>query len=476
MTELVKDKIVIIDDDVTILELLDSYLKNQGYEVICFQSAIEALQAFNPEGNSSFDSNGIDVVISDIKMPHMDGLEFTVKLLEYRKDIPIILMTAFGSIETAVEAIRMGAFDYIIKPFKLVEFLVNIERAKAHRKLDSDNNALRKELTRSHNMENMIGKSKEMQAIFDLINRVAKVNTNVLITGESGTGKELVAQAIHQKSERNQKPFIAINCAAIPETLLESELFGHAKGAFTGATQRKLGLFEEAEGGTIFLDEIGDMNMNLQAKLLRVIQEKQVRCVGENTSRDLDVRIITATHKNLRLAMKEGHFREDLFYRLNIIQIEIPPLRNRKEDIPALAEYFLKKYSASNKLNVKGFTKKAMLKLMSMRWDGNVRELANAIERASILCASNHIEDQDIPSPCEDNLFLQNSIQDFPTLEEMERRYVELVLDKTGFRKDKAAEILGINRRTLYRKEQEYGLYKNEQEVSDILTEDALKE
>ncbi len=458
MGNFTKHKIVIIDDDLTILNLLEGYLKNQGYEVICFQSAIESLQAFSPDGTLSLDTNEIEVVISDVKMPHMDGLEFTVKLLELRKDIPIILMTAFGCIETAVEAIRMGAFNYIIKPFKLVEFLVNIERAMAHRKLNSDNTTLRKELSHSHSMENMIGKSREMQVVFDLINRVAKVNTTVLITGESGTGKELVARAIHQKSERSQKPFIAINCAAIPETLLESELFGHSKGAFTGANQRKIGLFEEAEGGTLFLDEIGDMNMNLQAKLLRVIQEKQVRAVGENTSRDLDVRIITATHKNLRQAIKEDRFREDLFYRLNIIQIEIPPLRDRKEDIPALAEYFLKKYSATNKVNVKGFTKKAMLKLVSLRWDGNVRELANAIERASILCASTQIDEQDIPSPYEDNLFLQNSAKDFPTLDLLERRYVELVLDKTGYRKDKAAEILGINRRTLYRKEQEYGL------------------
>jgi two-component system response regulator HydG len=299
-----------------------------------------------------------------------------------------------------------------------------------------------------------------MKSIFDLVQRVSGASSNVLITGESGTGKEMIAQAIHQSGPRAGKPFVAINCTAIPENLLESELFGHAKGSFTGAIQRKRGLFEEANGGTIFLDEIGDMNVLLQSKLLRVIQERKIRAVGENNAIDVNVRIIAATHKDLRLAMKEGRFRDDLFYRLSVIPIQIPPLRHRTEDIPLLAEHFLRKYASTNQSKVKGFTKRAIQKLLSLKWEGNVRELENVVERAVVLCGDQLVDEADLPTSesTTPESFFGEATNDFPTLGKLEERYVRLILEKTAGRKDKASQILGINRRTLYRKEREYGL------------------
>jgi two-component system response regulator HydG len=329
-----------------------------------------------------------------------------------------------------------------------------------HRKLQRDNTALRQEVKRAWSVSGIIGKSPGMKAVFDLVNRVSQATANVLVTGESGTGKEMVARAIHESGPRARKPFVAINCTAIPETLLESELFGHAKGSFTGAIQRKRGLFEEADGGTLFLDEIGDMNVQLQSKLLRVIQEKKVRAVGENMDKSVDVRIVAATHKDLKAAIKDGRFREDLYYRLSVIPIVIPPLRHRKEDIPLLAEHFLKKYAATNNLKVKGFTKRAMGKLVGLRWDGNVRELENVVERAVVLAMNPLIDEADIPSSSAANAeqFFGGATDDFPTIDQLEKRYIQVVLEKTAGRKDKAAQILGINRRTLYRKEREYGL------------------
>lgn len=457
-----KGRIVVVDDDGEMRSLLKDYLENAGFAVSPFSTATEALAALGPSGNLSADreDGDIDVIISDIRMPQMDGLEFSTQLQRVRPEIPVILITAFGSIETAIEAMRRGAFHYVVKPFKLAEMGVNVDRALEHRKLQRDNTALRKEVKRTWTIGNVIGKSPEMKAVFDLVNRVSQATANILITGESGTGKEVVARAIHEGGPRATKPFVAINCTAIPETLLESELFGHAKGSFTGAIHRKRGLFEEAEGGTLFLDEIGDMNISLQSKLLRVIQERKVRAVGENIARDVDVRIIAATHKDLKLAIKEGRFREDLYYRLSVIPITIPPLRNRKEDIPLLAEHFLKKYAAMNNLKVKGFTKRAMSKMMSLKWEGNVRELENFVERAVVLCEGTLIDEKDIPAQEVESAeqFFGRATGDFPTVAQLEERYIRLVLEKTGGRKDKASQILGINRRTLYRKEREYGL------------------
>ncbi len=457
-----KGRIAIVDDDQEMRSLLEDFLNSEGYSVTTFPVATDALKALAADGTlgPEKEEGDLDLVISDIQMPQMSGLEFTTQLRTLRPEIPIILITAFGSIETAVEAMQRGAFRYVVKPFKLAEMAVNIECAVEHRRLQRDNTALRREIKRSWTLGEVVGKSAGMKEVYDLVNRVAQATANVLVTGESGSGKEMVARAIHQNGPRATRPFIAINCTAIPETLLESELFGHAKGSFTGAIQRKRGLFEEAEGGTLFLDEIGDMNVALQSKLLRVIQERKVRPVGDNITRDVNVRIIAATHKDLKAAIKDGRFREDLYYRLSVIPIVIPPLRQRKEDIPLLAEHFLRKYCATNNAKIKGFTKRGMTKLVELRWEGNVRELENVIERAVVLSTQPLIDEGDIPSPETVNAeqFFSNSTSDFPTLEQLETRYIQVVLDKTAGRKDKAAQILGINRRTLYRKEREYGL------------------
>jgi DNA-binding NtrC family response regulator len=455
-------RIVIVDDDGEMRALLGDFLSKQGYEITPFKLATEALAALSPKGELArgTERGDLDLILSDIKMPEMDGLEFTSRIQGLRPEVPVILMTAFGSIETAIEAMKRGAYHYIVKPFKLAEIDVSVKRACEHRALQRENVVLRQELKQNWALGGVIGKSPGMRSVFDLVQRVSQATANVLITGESGTGKEMIARAIHENGARAKKPFIAINCTAIPDTLLESELFGHAKGSFTGAIQRKRGLFEEASGGTLFLDEIGDLDVTLQAKLLRVIQEKKVRAVGENVARDVDVRLLAATHKDLKTAMKEGRFREDLFYRLSVIPIVIPPLRERKEDIPLLADYFLKKYSAANGAKVTSFTKKAIAKLMGLRWEGNVRELENVIERAIVLSPGPYIDDTDIPSGTEVSAeeFFSGATSDYPTIEQLEKRYIQLILEKTAGRKDKAAQILGMNRRTLYRKEREYGL------------------
>lgn len=471
-----KGRIIIVDDDREMRSLLDDFFSAQGCQVFAFETAFDALAALSPGGKHAVDQDAgdIDAIISDIKMPQIDGLDFTARLQILRPEIPVILITAFGSIETAIEAMKRGAFHYVVKPFKLAEMAVNLDRALEHRKLLRDNTALRQEVKRSWGMAGVLGKSPGMRAVFDLVSRVSQATANILITGESGTGKEMVARAIHETGPRARKPFVAINCTAIPESLLESELFGHAKGSFTGAIQRKRGLFEEAEGGTLFLDEIGDMNVALQSKLLRVIQERKIRAVGENTTHDVDVRIIAATHKDLKVAMKDERFREDLYYRLSVIPILIPPLRHRKEDIPLLAEHFLKKYAATNHSNVRGFTKRAISKLLEMRWEGNVRELENVVERAVVLASGSLLDEGDIPTQDGESIdaFFGNAVESFPTVEELERKYVLMVLQKTGGRRDKASQILGMNRRTLYRKLHDYGLATTEDTADTEAGED----
>ncbi len=466
-----KGRIVIIDDEQEMRSLLEDSLAADGYQVIAYSSAPAALAALAPGGALSVDqeSGDLDLIISDIKMPQMDGLEFTRLARELRPEIPVILITAFGSIETALEAMKLGAFHYVVKPFRLAEIAVLVQKALEHRRLTRDNSALVREMRQGWSLDGIIGKSASMHQVFDLVERVAQAQANVLITGESGTGKERVARAIHTRGPRAKAPFVAINCTAIPETLLESELFGHAKGAFTGAHQRKKGLFEEAEGGTLFLDEIGDMNVQLQAKLLRVIQEREVRAVGETQGRQVNVRIVAATHKDLKAAIREGLFREDLFYRLSVIPIVIPPLRHRREDIPLLADHFLRKYAASNQSKVSGFTRRAMTRLLGLRWEGNVRELENVVERAVVLCQGQWVDESDLPDPVPSTSedFFASGTRDFPTLEELELRYIRTVLEKTGGKKEQAAQILGINRRTLYRKEREAGWVREDSSLDD---------
>ncbi len=447
--------VLIIDDDAEMRRLLVDFLTGEGFKTSAYSSAKRALEDLT----SGPGSDRIDLVITDLNMPEMTGLDFIRRFKGLRSDVPVILITAFGSIETAIEAIRAGAYDYVVKPFKLAEISVTVGRALEVRQLQSENKVLRSELRRSQSFSGIIGKSSAMQDVFDLVRRVSQASANVLITGESGTGKEQVARAIHESGLRAKKPFVPINCTAIPESLLESELFGHAKGSFTGAHQRKKGLFEEAEGGTLFLDEIGDMNLALQAKLLRVLQERRIRAVGDTIDREINVRIIAATHKDLKAAIKNGGFREDLFYRLSVIPIVIPPLRHRRDDIPLLAEHFLRRFSAANGSKVEGFSPQALSKLMSMSWEGNVRELENVIERAVVLARGSVIEESDLPTASDDTVegFYGAISNQFLTFEELEKRYMRFVLDKTGGKKEKAAQILGINRRTLYRKEREFG-------------------
>lgn len=475
----IKHHILVIDDDNEMRSMVADFARREGYDVSEAALASEALDLLSGGGlpTDLHPEKGapIDLVITDLNMPGLSGIEFTEKFHALLPNVPVILITAFGSIETAIDAIRKGAFDYTTKPFKLNEMSVTIARALRYRDLHIENRRLQGEVDRSHSFAHIIGKSAGMREVFDLIKRVAPANANVLINGESGTGKERVARAIHDQGPRRSKRFVAINCTAIPESLLESELFGHAKGSFTGAAGRKRGLFEEADGGTIFLDEIGDMNQSLQAKLLRVIQERKIRAVGDTVDRDIDVRVIAATHKDLKQAIRNGGFREDLYYRLAVIPIVIPPLRHRREDIPLLAMHFLKKYADENKSKVAGFTKDAMAKLLSLPWEGNVRELENVVERAVVLAKGSEIESSDLPGSSEgdvESFFAATQSGTLPTLEEIEKRYIRFVLDKTGGKKEKAAQILGCNRRTLYRKEREYGFVDASEDHPDDVGDD----
>jgi two-component system response regulator HydG len=442
-----KGKILLVDDDIDLLELVRDQFKARGYTFVWKESADQALAAL---GGTDF-----DLVITDLRMPGMDGMEFVKRLKEISPKLPIILMTGHGSVEVAVRAIRAGAYDFALKPLNFTHLGVSIERALRTRKLERENEALRREAL---SFEGIVGRHPRMQQVFDLVTRVAPSAANVLITGESGTGKEIIARAIHAQSPRRDKPFVAINCSAIPDNLLESELFGYVKGAFTGASEKKLGLFEEASGGVLFLDEIGDLPLPLQAKLLRVLQERKIKRLGENQFRSVDVRIVAATHRDLKKAAAEKTFREDLYYRLCVIPIQVPALRERREDIPHLAQHFLAKFRALNGTSedrATCFTRAAMDRMLQHTWPGNVRELENAIERAVVLCSGQEIDVQDLPEPerlagSGPGLTFEPP-RDVMTLEEVSRRYIHYVLEQSGGVKDRAARALGIDRKTLYR-------------------------
>lgn len=453
--------VVVIDDDPQMRSLLIDHLELSNYYVQAFADGLEAMPFLM---GSEPKASQVDLILTDLRMPEMDGISILRQLKSLRPHLPIIIMTAHASVETAIEGLRKGAFDYITKPFKLAEISHAIEKAIHYGRLQRQNKTLASEIKKTWNKNEIVGKSSAIQAIFDLIERVAPAQSSILITGESGTGKEVVAKAIHSQGPRAKKPFIAINCTAIPDTLLESELFGHAKGSFTGATERKKGLFEEAEGGTLFLDEIGDLDIGLQAKLLRVLQERKIKPVGDTQTKDINVRIIAATHKDLKKSIVEKNFREDLYYRLSVIPIVVPPLRHRQEDIPLLAQHFLNKYTVLNIKLVTGFSFETMQKLIAMPWAGNVRELENLIERLVVLTKNSVIQDYEVPNSDEKNheSFYGQATEDSPTLEQLEKRYIQMILNKTASKKEKAAQILGINRRTLYRKEKEYGFVTNE--------------
>jgi two-component system, NtrC family, response regulator AtoC len=384
-------------------------------------------------------------------------------------DATVIMMSAYGTIDTAIEAMKLGAYDYISKPFKPDEIILTLKKAEERERLRKENELLRKEVQKEYSFKNIVSKNEKMLNIFEVIKKVAPYKSTILITGESGTGKELIAKALHYSSERSQRPFIPVNCGAIPENLLESELFGHVKGAFTDAIRTKKGLFEEADGGTLFLDEIGELPSQLQVKLLRVLQDGEIRRVGDSKSIQIDVRIIAATAKDLTKEVNENRFREDLFYRLNVLPIHIPPLRERKEDIPLLVPHFINKYSESMNKNVVGITSKALDVLMNYKWYGNVRELENTIERAIVLTDRENIEFENLPIEIQN---FQDQIQLTPLAEEEHSikkasRFLEMNLIKKALKKTKgnhthAARLLEISHRALLYKIKEYGIIENE--------------
>jgi DNA-binding NtrC family response regulator len=443
-------RILVVDDDQAMREMVVALLEDAGHFAAGADGADSAVEQLK--------ESDFDVVLSDVRMPGRSGLELLGEVRELRPETPIVLMTAFGSIDSAVEAMLAGAFDYITKPFKRDAVLVSLERAFEHRNLQQENRRLRKAVDRTSSFGEMIGASDGMREIFAMIRKVTDSRASVLITGESGTGKELVARTLHYSGARAKQPFVPINCTAIPEGLMESELFGHVRGAFTGAVSTKRGLFEEANGGTIFLDEIGDMSAGLQSKLLRVLQDREIRQVGGTQSRSIDVRVIAATNCDLRESIKQGTFRKDLFYRLNVIPIEIPPLRDRPVDIPLLAEAFLRKHGDGRRLTLSAA---AHARLATSTWEGNARELENVIERAIAFSESDELGIEDIlesneprgeNSPGSSGQFLVDAAERELTLAEVSEQYTNQILQRTGGNKARTAKILGINRRTLYRR------------------------
>ena len=443
-----KETVLIIEDDKLMRITLEDALKGAGYDVTAHKTGAAAMKII--------EQDSYDVAVTDFRLPDMDGFD-VVRKITGRKDVPVIVMTAYGTIKDAVEAMKLGAFDYITKPFSLDEFLLLVARALEIKRLKEENIRLRKDLSRCCRAPNIIGESAEMKKVFSLIERVSASDATVLILGESGTGKELVAATIHYRSKRKEKPFIKVNCAALPEGLIESELFGHEKGAFTGALKRKPGRFELANGGTIFLDEVGDLPLSTQAKILRVLQEKTFERVGGTVTLTVDVRIIAATNKNLEEEVKAGRFREDLFYRLNVIPISLPPLRERRGDILNLMEFFTDKYRSMLSKDVR-FSQEAVNALLAYDYPGNVRELENIIERSVTLAAVETIGKDDLPSFLQGEDRSARSLHLSDVAADAERGHIKRVLKITDGNRSKAAEILGISRKTLWEKMNAYGI------------------
>ncbi|MBI3129061.1 MAG: sigma-54-dependent Fis family transcriptional regulator [Candidatus Tectomicrobia bacterium] len=447
--------ILVVDDEERVRTLLSRLLTEEGYQVDAVASGEEALRAAE-EGS-------YEVVLTDLMMPGMSGIELLVQLRRLNSETEVILLTAHGTVDSAVEAMRKGAFHYLSKPFKLDEVRVYVQKAVEESRNQRELLGLRREVRQRFEFSNIIGKSKPMMEVFDLIRRVARSNSTVLIQGKSGTGKELVAKAIHYNSPRSSQPFIAINCSAITETLLESELFGHMKGSFTGAVSSKKGLFEEAQSGTIFLDEIGEISAALQVKLLRVLQDHEIRRVGGNQSIKVDVRVITATNRDLAEAVRQKEFRDDFYYRLNVVTIHLPTLKDRPEDIPLLAQHFLAKYAKAAGTGVSQISKDAMRALMRYSWPGNIRELENVIERAITLGAEGEIQPEDLPDVLrrEEGEITLDAIPVEMSMQEVEKAHIERVLKHTGGQVSQAARMLGIDRRTIYRKMQAYNIRRD---------------
>ena len=446
-----RTSILVVDDDAAMREWVKEDLEHEGYVV--------ETAAGGRAGVERVKAGGIDVVVTDVKMPDLDGLDLLREVREVEPSPFVIVVTGFGSIDTAIRAVKLGAYDYITKPFKIDQLLIGIDKALAERSLRSEVTRLREEVTRRDRMDEIIGRSAAMQEIFALMRRLSASHANLLITGESGTGKELIARAIHARSSRKNRPFVPVNCAAIPENLLESELFGYTRGAHSTANADRQGLFVEADGGTLFLDEIAELPLALQPKLLRVLQDGEVRPLGTNRAERADVRVIAATNRDLDRALREGRFREDLYYRLNVIQLQLPPLRGRQEDILPLAEHFLLRSARRSGKAVHGWKEPAKKLLLGYHWPGNVRELENAVERAVALAESDLIGVEDLPRALQERKgqdLLSSAVAQGFTLDQLEREYIERVLDVEGGNKTRAAQRLGLDRKTLYRKLEEY--------------------
>jgi DNA-binding NtrC family response regulator len=442
-------RILIIDDDRSLCEVLESELRRREFEVTWVTDPHAAIALFERED--------FGLAITDVNMAGMNGVELCKQLVGRREDMPVIVITAYANMETAIAAIRAGAYDFVTKPFDMDELALTIERAIRHRVLREEVKRLRKEVDSTQRFEEILGTSSAMLKMCELVTRVADTETTVLITGESGTGKELVAKALHTKGGRRDGPFVAINCAAMPENLLESELFGHVKGAFTDARTARPGLFIRASKGTLFLDEIGEMPAGMQAKLLRALQERTVRPVGGDQEQPFDTRILAATNRDLETEVEEKRFREDLFYRINVVRTHVPPLRARGGDILLLAQHFLERYANQSRRAVLGMTSAAADKLLQYPWPGNVRELQNCIERAVALAQFDQIGVDDLPEKIRDYKTVRINIEsndpaELLPMEEVERRYILKVLEAVGGNKTLAAQVLGFDRRTLYRK------------------------
>ncbi|AGC42313.1 sigma-54 dependent DNA-binding response regulator [Myxococcus stipitatus DSM 14675] len=442
-------RVLMVEDEREMRALLEKGLTRRGYAPVALGSADEALTRLATED--------FDVVLTDLRMPGMDGLALCERIVLNRPDIPVIVVTAFGSLETAVAAIRAGAYDFVTKPIDVDALVLVLERAVQHRALRDEVRRLRQELGRRQDSGAVVGESTAMQQAYALIDRVADLDSTVLITGESGTGKEVAARAVHTRGRRAEGPFVALNCAAMPEALLESELFGHAKGAFTDAKAARTGLFVQAHGGTLFLDEVGELPLTLQPKLLRALQERMVRPVGGDTEVPFDARIVAATNRDLELAVEEGRFREDLYYRLNVIGVELPPLRARGNDVLLLSQRFIEQFAARNNKRVVGLSPAAAQRLLTYGWPGNVRELQNCMERAVALTSFEQLTVDDLPERIRNYSQPKGAAEntdpsELVTLEELERKYIHRVLETVGGSRTLAARILGVDRKTLYRK------------------------
>lgn len=443
-------KILVVDDERDICRALEFLLSREGYRVVTANNGQEALK--------KIESDDFDLVISDLKMEGIDGLRVLERALAMNPNLIVIIMTAFASVESAVEAMKKGASDYIVKPFINEDVKMTVKRLLEHRKVLMENLVLRQQLSQQFGSREFVGVSSQISGVFDVLSKVIPTRSNILLLGESGTGKGLIAEVVHSNSQRKDKPFISINCSAIPENLLESELFGYRKGAFTGAASDKKGLITMADQGTLFLDEIGDMPLGLQAKVLKVIETGEVLPLGDTKAMFVDIRLIAATNKNLEEQIKKGLFREDLYYRLNVIEVRIPPLRERKEDIKVLAQHFIEKYSRENNKKVAGITDEALEALNNYSWPGNIRELRNVIERAVVLSGSDAIGLAELP----DKVKSQDGSRGMQTLKDrldyFEEKIIKEALQENDWRKEETAVQLGVDLATLYRKIKRLGI------------------